>query len=105
MSNAQRKTSGSFSLKDYQAKAKKVADKTGPFVLDVDTDTSITIPRPSANQMFEAEAAIQRGDSRGLIVAICGDLAVDVLDIFGDEDFKVMGAFGADLQEHFEIGQ
>jgi hypothetical protein len=96
VSNAQGRTSGSFSLKEYRDKAKKTADKAGPFVLDVDTDTSITIPRPTANQMFDAEAAIQRGDSRSMIVAICGDL---------DEDFKVMAAFGEDLTKHFEIGQ
>jgi hypothetical protein len=105
VSNAQGRTSGSFSLKEYRDKAKKTADKAGPFVLDVDTDTSITIPRPTANQMFDAEAAIQRGDSRSMIVAICGDLADDVLEVLGDEDFKVMAAFGEDLTKHFEIGQ
>lgn len=103
--SGQKRTNGSFSLKDYQAKAKKTADKTGPFLLDVDVDKTITIPRPTANRMFEAEAAIQRGDSRGLIRAICDDLSDEVLELFGDEDFKALQAFGADLQNHFEIGQ
>jgi hypothetical protein len=105
VSNAQRRTSGSFSLKEYRDKAKKTADKTGPFVLEVDTDTSITIPRPSSTQIFDAELARNRGDSRSMLQAICGEQAEDVLELFAAEDFKAMQAFGDDLTTHFEIGQ
>lgn len=104
MSNAKKRTDGVYSLDAYKKKATEKADKKGAFPLQVDPDTTITIPRPNANQMFDAEAALQGGDSRGLIAALCGDLAEDVLELFGDEDFAVLGEFGKDLQIHFGIG-
>lgn len=102
MGNTQRRADGTFSLADYKKKVEKDAK---PFNLVVDTDRTITIGRPDANQMFDAEAAMQAGDSRGLITAICGEQADEILDLFGSEDFAVLGAFGEDLQKHFKIGQ
>lgn len=102
MSNAQKKTSGTFSLSDYKAKAKKAADESGPFVLEVDTDTSITIPRPNGNAILAVEAATS---SREVITALCGDHADEILEIFGEEDHTALKALGGDIQKHFGIGQ
>lgn len=104
MSNAKKRTDGVYSLEAYKKKASEKADKKGAFSLQVDPETTITLDRPSASQMFDAEAALQGGDSRGLISALCGEQADDVLDLFADEDFAVLGEFGKDLQVHFGIG-
>lgn len=101
MSNAQKKTSGSFSLADYKAKAKKVADEKGPFVLDVDVDNSITIPRPSGTARLEIEEA---GTSREIISLVCGEHADEIFKLFGPEDFTALSALSDDLKEHFGIG-
>lgn len=105
MSNAQKTSSGTFSLADYRKKAEKEAEKAGPFVLQVSPEQSITIEWPSSAQMFEAENAQRAGDSRGFIAAVCGDHAEDVIELFGDDNYKALGAFGEDLQKHFKIGQ
>jgi len=102
VSNAQKKTSGSFSLKKYKDDAAKVAKEAGPFVLDVDTDRQITIPRPDANTMLLIEESV---GSRAVISLICGDAADEIFELFGPEDFTAINAFGDDLQEHFGIGK
>lgn len=102
MSNAQKKTSGTFSLKDYRDKAKKAADEKGPFVLEIDTDKSLTFPRPVSNTMLAVEGA---GSSREVIELLCGDDADEVLDLFGPEDHTALTALVTDMQKHFGIGQ
>lgn len=102
MSNAQKKTSGTFSLKDYRDKAKKAADEKGPFVLEVDTDKKLEFPRPDGNTMLGVESATS---SREIIELLCGDNADEVLELFGAEDHTALTALGADMQKHFGIGQ
>jgi hypothetical protein len=102
VSNAQKKTSGSFSLSDYKAKAKKIADEAGPFVLVVDTDNSITIPRPDGNTLIAIESAATSAD---IITLLCGEHADAVLELFGPEDHTALKALGTDIQKHFGIGQ
>jgi hypothetical protein len=102
VSNAQKKTSGTFSLKDYQDKARKIAAESGPFKLEVDTDKVIEIPRPDGNTMVAIESA---ASSRELITLLCGEHADEILELFGPEDHTALKALGTDIQKHFGIGQ
>lgn len=104
MSNAKAPGNGHFSLASYRADAAKKGDKKGEFVLDVDTDKAISIPRPTGDQMFEAEEAMRSGNSKNVLQALCGDQADEIIDLLGPEDATVLAAFGTDLQKHFEIG-
>jgi hypothetical protein len=101
VSNAQKKKATTYSLKSYKDAAKKVADEKGPFVLEVDTDTSITIARPDGNTLLAVEEA---RSSREVINLICGDHAPEIFELFGPEDYTALNQFGDDLREHFEIG-
>lgn len=105
MSNGPKPGNGHFSLASYRAEAAKKGDKKGDFVLDVDTDHSISIPRPTGDQMFEAEIAMRSGDSKAVLEALCGDQASDVIDIFGPEDAALLRMFSEDLQKHFGLGE
>lgn len=100
MSTAKGRTNGHFSLASYRAQA------TGdPFVFDVDDDKTITIPRPTGDQMFKAEEAMRTGLSRKVIEALCGDVASELLKILGTEDAGVMKQLGDDMASHFGLGE
>lgn len=105
MSNAVKPGNGHFSLASYRAEAAKKGDKKGDFVLDVDTDRSISIPRPTGDQMFAAEEAMRNGSSKDVLEALCGEQAQEVIDLLGPEDGSILTAFGKDLQKHFGIGE
>lgn len=105
MSNTPKAGNGHFSLGSYRAEAAKRGDKNGDFVLDVDTDKSISIPRPTGDQMFEAEEAIRAGDSKAVLRALCGGQANEIIDLLGSEDAAVLRMFGEDLQKHFGLGE
>lgn len=99
MSNGKKRGDGHFSLADYKKKV-----QGDPFVFDISTDESITINRPSGDQVLDAEAAMRDGDSREVIRALCGDVAADVLAVVGPLDAAVLKSFSTDLQEHFGLG-
>jgi hypothetical protein len=105
VSNTPKTGNGHFSLATYRAEAAKKGDKKGDFVLDVDTDKSISVPRPSGDQMFEAEQAMRSGDSKQLLQALCGDQADEIIELLGAEDAAVLRLFGEDLQKHFGLGE
>lgn len=104
MSNAAKPGNGHFSLASYKAEAAKAGDKKGDFVLDVDTDRSISIPRPTGDQILAAEEAMRTGGSRELLHALCGAQAGEILDVVGPEDALVLRKLGEDIQEHFGLG-
>ena len=99
MGNTRKPTGKPNSLDRYRAEA-----KGEPFVLWLDDDKKIEIPRPTGDQMFEAEEAYQSGTSKDVIIAFCGDQADALLDAVGKEDAAVMMAIAKDMQEHFGLG-
>lgn len=105
MSNAQKAANGGFSLARYRAEAAKVGDKKGDFVLDVDVDNQIRVPRPTGDQILNAEEALRNGTSRDLIKALCGDVADDILEVVGPEDALVLRKLGEDMQSWFGLGE
>lgn len=79
--------------------------KGEPFVLPIDEETSITIQRPTGDQVFDAEDALREGNSRGFLEAIAGDQAEALLEAVLNEDFKVVQAISVDIQKHFGLGE
>lgn len=80
--------------------------KTGePFTLPIDEETSIVIERPTGDQILDAEACLRAGDSRGFLEEIAGDVADELLDVLGAEDFDVLRAVARDIQKHFGLGE
>lgn len=97
MSNARKPQGKPNSLARYRAEA------TGePFVLWLDDDKNIEIPRPKGKAMLAVEEATS---SREVITLLAGDQADELLAIFEDEDFAVMQAVSKDMQEHFGLGE
>lgn len=97
MGNTPKKGNGHYSLAQYQAKAERT-----PFELDVDTDRTIVIQPPSADQMFKLERAL---DSEEGVKIVCGDAADEVLDLFRPLPAEVFEAFSDDLKKHFGLGE
>lgn len=101
MSNARSVGNGHYSLDRFRAEAKAT-----PFVLDVSTDRTITIPVPNTDAMFDAEEAMRKGEGpRAVISALCGSAADDVMDVFGAEQLPVTVKFAESLAEHFGLGE
>lgn len=100
MSNAKQARNKPFSLDRYRAEV-----KGEPFVFWVDDDHSIKVPRPSGDQLLEAEEAMRGGTSRGAIEALCGPVADELLDVIGREDAYILKAVFRDMQEHFGLGE
>lgn len=98
-------TNGHYSLAAYRAEAAKRGDEKGAYVLDVDVDTTLSIERPTGDQMFAAEEAMRSGSSKDVLVALCGDQADEVLKLVGAEDAFVLRKFGEDVQKHFGLGE
>ncbi|HEY9408818.1 MAG TPA: hypothetical protein VIP77_04485 [Jiangellaceae bacterium] len=99
MGNTRKPTGKPNSLDRYRAEA-----KGEPFVLWIDDDEKIEIPRPTGDQMFEAEEAYRSGTSKDVIYAICGDQADALLEVVGKEDHAVVASIAKDIQEHFGLG-
>lgn len=97
MSNTKRATNGSYSLKKYRAEA-----KGEPFVLDVDENSSITIPWPTV----ETTLAVQDAESeREGLEALCGEQAKKILDLVGDDNYLVLQGLVNDMLKHFGLGE
>lgn len=79
--------------------------KGEPFVLPIDDEKSITIQRPTGDQVFEAESALREGNSREFLLAVSGDAGEELLEAIGGEDFKVVQAISTDIQKHFGLGE
>jgi hypothetical protein len=75
--------------------------KGEPFVLWIDDENCLEIPRPTGDQMLEVEEAY---GSRATINALCGDKAEEFFAIVGKEDGGVLRAIAADMEEHFGLG-
>lgn len=97
MSNAVKAKGKPFSLDRYRAEA-----KGEPFVLWLDDDHSIEIPRPSGDTLMDVEEA---SNSREIISMLCGDKAGEFLAVVGKEDFAILQAVSKDMQEHFGLGE
>lgn len=101
MSNAKRPQGKQNSLARYRSEV-----KGDPFVLWLDDDETITIPRPTGDQMFEAEEAFRAGTSKDVIRAFCGpDLSGPFLDAVGKEDASVVMKIAEDMQKKFNLGE
>lgn len=100
MGNTRKPTGKPTSLDRYRNEVKGGE----PFVLWLDDDEKIEIPRPTGDQMFDAEAAYRTGTSRDVIEALCGDQADAFLDVVGKEDAAVVKKIAEDMQEHFGLG-
>lgn len=100
MSNTQKPKGENYSVAKYRAEA-----KGEPFVLELDNDESLTIPRPSGEQMMDAEEAIALGSSRAILEAICGEKTDALLEAVGSEDYKVLRAVSNDIAKHFSLGE
>lgn len=97
MSNARKPSGKEFSLARYRKEA------TGePFVLWLDDDTSIEVPRPTGAVLMDVEEATS---SREIIERLCGDKAKEFLAAVSDEDFEVLRAVSQDMQQHFGLGE
>ncbi|HEY9374537.1 hypothetical protein [Streptomyces sp.] len=99
MGNTRKPTGKPTSLDRYRSEV-----KGDPFVLWIDDDEKIEIPRPTGDQMFEAEEAVRSGTSKDVIIAICGEQADALLDAIGKEDHAVGQAIAEDMREHFGLG-
>ena len=99
MSNTPKPQGRPFSLDRYRSEA-----KGDPFELWLDESKSLTVQRPTGDQMFAAEEAFRSGTSRQALEALCGDQADEVLTVLGAEDAAVMRAVVEDMQEHFGLG-
>jgi hypothetical protein len=88
------------SLDRYRAEV-----KGEPFVLWLDDDEKLEIPRPNGDQMFAAEEAYRTGTSRDVIKALCADQAGAFLDAVGKEDASVVMSIAQDMQKHFNLGE
>jgi hypothetical protein len=100
MGNTQKPKGRPNSLARYRAEV-----KGEPFTLWLDDDKTLVIPRPTGDQMLDAEEAVHRGTSRDVIRALCGDQADELLEVLGDEDAAVLRAVATDLQESFGLGE
>jgi hypothetical protein len=98
VSNTQTKTAAGF---DFQRAVKEAA--TDPFPINVDVDTQILITAPSTDQIFEMAEAERRGDPREILSALCGDMAEQVLKLFGPADPKVTRSLMEAMQKHFGL--
>jgi len=96
VSNSKRPANGHYSLDKYRSEV-----KGEPFVLDVSTDETLTIPRPTGDVIFAIEDAMS---SKETIEALAGDQAPRLLEIVGGEDAAVMKALSEDMQKHFQLG-
>lgn len=101
MSNKPKPTGKPNSLARYRSEVKGGT----PFVLWLDDDEKIEIPRPSSDQMFEAEEAYRSGTAKDVIRAFCGDKADEFLAAIGKEDPHVTFAIVGDMREHFGLGE
>ncbi|HEY9369596.1 hypothetical protein [Streptomyces sp.] len=99
MGNTRKPTGKPTSLARYRSEV-----KGDPFVLWLDDDEKIEIPRPTGDQMFEAEEAFNSGTSRDVIGAFCGDQADAFLEVVGKEDAAVVMKIAEDMREHFGLG-
>lgn len=95
MSNTPTRGNGHYSLDRYRSEA-----KGEPFVLDVDVDTAISIPRPTGDVLMDIEEA---RTSREVIRLLAGDQADELLRILGPEDYTVMQQVSEDMQRHFGL--
>lgn len=93
------------SLARYRAEASKAIGDGAPFVLWLDDDEKIEIPRPTTDQALDAEEAYASGTSRDVIRKICGEQADAFLAAIGDEDPMVTWAIIGDMREHFGLGE
>lgn len=99
MSNSRKAGAKPFSLERYRSEV-----KGEPFVLWLDDENTLEIPRPTGDQLLDAEEAYARGTSRDVIEAVCGDKAEALLEAVGSEDASVLLAVGDDLRKHFGLG-
>lgn len=97
MSGAPKRGDGAYSLDKYRKDA-----KGEPFVLAVDVDKTITIPRPTGSVLMDVEEA---RSSRQIISLLAGDSADELMEVLGAEDFEVMRGVAADMQKHFGLGE
>lgn len=79
--------------------------KGEPFTLWEKGEPRVVVPRPTGAQMLEAEEVVQTGTSRDAIHALCGDAAVELLEVLGAEDAQVLRAVFMEMQEHFGLGE
>lgn len=100
MSNTRKPKDGAFSLDTFRREAKKDIEG-GAYVLRLDVDKVIEIPRPTSDQLFDLE---ESANSREALRAMCGDQADEVLDILGPEDPKVTQRVVESMQEFFGLG-
>lgn len=91
--------SGSFKLADFRAEA--VGE---PFPLELDDGTTIEVPRPTGNQMFDVEDAARAGNSRLVLEIMCGDTAEAFIKAVGSEDAAVLKKVSEAMQKHFGLG-
>jgi hypothetical protein len=99
MSNTQTKTAAGF---DFQKAVKEAG--SDPFPINVDVDTQILIPPPTTDQLFEMAGAERNGDPRGILSALCGDMAKEVLDLLGPVNAQVTKSLSEAMQKHFGLG-
>jgi hypothetical protein len=97
VSNTQKRGDGHYSLDKYKSEA-----KGEPFVLDIDVDTSIVIPRPTGSVMMDLEEA---RSSREIIRHLAGEHADALLKVLGPEDYTVMQGVAEDMKKHFGLGE
>lgn len=97
MSNTPKAKGKPNSLARYRAEA-----KGEPFVLWIDDDEKLEVPRPTGDVMFELEEA---RTSKEVIGLLAGDQADRLIEVLGAEDFAVMKAVSDDMREHFGLGE
>lgn len=86
-----------YSLQQYRSEA------TGePFVLQVDDDHTITVPRPTTDVVLDIEEATT---SRQILTLLCGDVAEEFFKAIGSEDAVVLNAISKDMKKHFGLGE
>lgn len=97
MSNTKAKANGHYSLSDFRSEA-----NGEPFVIDVDADYSIEIPRPTSDVLMDVEEATT---TREVIRTLAGDRAKELLALVGPEDFTVLKSLADKMQAHFGLGE
>jgi hypothetical protein len=98
VSNARKRADGAFDLSAAKSEA-----RGEPFPIAVDVDTTLLIPRPSGQTVFDLE---ERGTtSRQVIQILCGEHSEAVLDALADADFEVVEELAEAMQKHFGMGE
>lgn len=97
MSNTRKPSNPPTSLARYRSEV-----KGDPFVLWVDDDTKVEVPRPTSESMWDAEEATT---SREAIRALGGAKGDELVETLAGEDIEVMVAVLNDMRKHFGVGE